>query len=84
MTTHTIKRSFLVRQVQTYTYDMADQADPQHMIDNHLAEFDNELMMFATLVSEEVETVDYDELKLEVVDRESARVLPFQRKGDRR
>ncbi|HEY5420229.1 MAG TPA: hypothetical protein VIL10_05800 [Marmoricola sp.] len=75
---HTIRRSYLVRRVDTYTLESAMVTDAQHAIDEHRDEFDNEVMMFGELVDEQIELVEYDELKLEVIDRESAKVIPFK------
>lgn len=80
---HTIRRTYMVRKVEVYEVTMPDEEDPQHFIDDHFGRFDEDLtngVFDATLVSKDTEHLDYDELHLEVVDRESAKVISIRRK----
>lgn len=80
---HTIKRTFLVKRVQTWDVDLPDTENPQHFIDDHFHQFDSDLTSgMGTLTSETTELLDYDELHLEVLERESGKVIPIGRKRD--
>lgn len=85
---HTIVRSFLERSIETWAVEMPDDMDPTHLTVNHPLEFDTDLISggdplsgwTSELVEVQTEAIDYNELKLEVVERGPANVLPFQRK----
>lgn len=60
---HIIERSFLIRRVQRYEIDMADEGPtPLHMIETHFGEFDNDVCNIGIFQGEHDETVDDDQL----------------------
>jgi hypothetical protein len=86
---HTIRRTFLVRKVQTWQVTTeADDLDIAHAVRNHAGEFDVDLVAggdpiagwSATQTSESEEEIDYNELHLDVVERASGSVIPFRRR----
>lgn len=79
---HIIERSYLVRRVERYEIEMADEADPEEFIEHHFHSFDTEVISAGVLQRVREETVDYSELKLAVVDRASAKIIPMRRKRE--
>jgi hypothetical protein len=84
---HTVKRTHLVRRVETWEVDAPDDADLTHWIADHFASFDDDLTQGGSplegwtskQVSVDHDMVDYDELHLEVVDRAPGNVIPIGR-----
>jgi hypothetical protein len=83
---HRIRRTYTVRQVEVFDVSLPDDIDPQHLIAEHYDEFSTDLsggLYDATLVTSKIEPLEYDELHLEVIDRESARVIPMRKRENR-
>lgn len=88
---HTVRRSHLVRRVETWHVDAPDDVDLAHLLTDHFGLFDDDLTSggspldgwSSAKAAEEDEIVEYDELAIEIVARSSADVIPIGRKRDR-
>lgn len=84
----TIRRSYLMRHVETWEVTMPDDADPEHLIHEHKEMFDDDLVgggdplggWTSHQTTSEAEPLDYNELSLVVTDRQSANVIPIDRR----
>lgn len=80
---HRIRRSRVVRHIEVYDVSLSDDVDPRHLIEEHAHQFDSDMTsggLDARQVSSTVEELEWNELHLEVVDRDSARVIPMRRR----
>ena len=85
---HTVERSYLIRRVERWEVAAADDVDPAHMIAEHFDQFSQDLDGGGNPLdgwtshkqSEADEPIEFNEMHLEVVDREHADVIPIGRK----
>lgn len=77
MTKHVVERSFLVRKVEIYEIDLPPDTDPHHLITHHFTSFYTDVGNDGTLTGTREDETDYEELRLEVIDTESAKIIPL-------
>ena len=68
-----------MRYVEVYEIDLPDHVDVVEAIDTDLT-FDEHLVSTGDFQESRYEEIDYPELKLEVIDRESAKIIPMRRR----
>jgi len=82
-----IERSYLVRKIEEWEVEVPDTTNVGHAIDQHLGEFDDDLVNRGTVISEEFEFIDNDDLGLLWISTDqpdtdtNASILAFNREG---
>jgi hypothetical protein len=75
-----IRRSYLVRMVETWEYDAREPFNLPHVLSDHFGEFDDDLTAHGTLLTSEHEYIDHDDLSLQPLGAEN-NVIPLRKKG---
>lgn len=68
-----------MRLVEVYEIDLPDHVDVAEVIDTDLT-FDEHLVSTGEFQESRYEEIDYPELKLEVIDRQSAKIIQMRRR----